>query len=64
MLHTCQNLTLLSKNRRPSQNPETGGFRELLLPKNDFKTCSAVNFPKKHADFGGLGTKQRHEIGT
>ena len=25
---------------------------------NDFKSCSAVNFPKKHADFGGLETNQ------
>ena len=39
-----------------------GGFRELFLPKNDFKTCSAVNFQKKHVDFGGLETNQRHEI--
>ena len=37
-----------------SQNPKTGGFRELFLPENDFKTCFAVNFPKKHPDFGGL----------
>ena len=28
-------------------NPKTGGFGELFLPKNDFKTCSAVNFPEK-----------------
>ena len=26
-----------------------GDFMELFLPKNDFRTCSAVNFLKKHA---------------
>ena len=51
-------------NGRLSQNPKTGGFRELFLPENDFKTCSTVNFPKKHPDFGGLETNQRHEIQT
>ena len=51
-------------NGRLSQNPKTRGFRELFLPENDFKTCSTVNFPKKHPDFGGLETNQRHEIGT
>ena len=35
-------------NGRLSENPEKGGFRELYLPKNDFKTCSTVNFPKKY----------------
>ena len=35
-------------NRRLSQNPNKGGFRELFLPKNDFKTFSVVNFPKKN----------------
>ena len=35
-------------NGRLLQNPKTGGFRELFLPENDFKTCSTVNFPKKH----------------
>ena len=49
-------------NGRLSQNPKTGGFRELFLPENDFKTCSTVNFPKKHPDFGGLETN--HEIQT
>ena len=39
-----------------------GDFMELFLPKNDFKTCSAVNFLKKHADFGALETNQRHEL--
>ena len=39
--------------------PKTGGFRELVLPGNEFKTCIAVNFPK-NADFGGLETN--HEI--
>ena len=36
------------------QNPKTGGFRELFLPENDFKTCSTVNFPIKHPDFSSL----------
>ena len=30
-----------------SQIPKTGGFRELFLPENDFKTSSGVNFPHK-----------------
>ena len=47
-------------NGRLSQNPKTGGFRELFLPENDFKTCSTVNFPKKHPDFGGLETNRRY----
>ena len=33
-------------NGRLSQNPKTGGFRELFLPENDFKTCSRVNSRK------------------
>ena len=37
------------------------GSWELFLPKNDFKTSSAINFPKKHSDFGGVETNQRHE---
>ena len=28
-------------------NPKTGGFRELVLAENDFKTCSTVNFATK-----------------
>ena len=32
-----------------SQKIKKGGFREFFLPKNGFKTCSAVNFPKQHA---------------
>ena len=35
-----------------SQNSKNKGFRELFLPENDLKTCSAENFPPKHADFG------------
>ena len=30
----------------------------LFLPKNDSQITSIVNFPKKHADFGGLETNQ------
>ena len=52
-------------NGRLSQNPKTGGFRDLFLPENNFETCSAVNFPKKyHPDFGGQETNQKHEIRT
>ena len=43
---------------------KTGNFRELFLPENDFQTCSAVNFPEKNPDFGGLETNRRHEIQT
>ena len=35
-----------------------GGFRELFMPKNGFKTYSAVNFAKLHADFGELETTE------
>ena len=44
------------------ENQEEGGSRELFLPENDFQTSSTKNFLKKHPFFGGLGTKQRHEI--
>ena len=37
---------------------KTGGFRELFLPENDFKTFSTVE-KKKDPDFGGLETNQR-----
>ena len=46
------------------EDPKTGDFRELFLPENDFKTCSTVNLPKKHQDFGGLETNQRHKVQT
>ena len=42
--------------------PKKRGFRELFLSKNDFKTCSAVSFPKKHPDFGGLEINRRYEV--
>ena len=53
---TLYSLDSSRPNGRLLQNVKTGGFRELFLPKNDFKTCSRVNFPKKHPDFGGLET--------
>ena len=31
---------------RLSENPKTGASMELLLPENDFKISSAVNFPE------------------
>ena len=43
-------------NRRLLENQKVGGSKELFLPEDDFKTCSAVNFPKNHADFGGPET--------
>ena len=33
----------------------------LFLAENDFKTSSAVDFPKKRPDFGDLEANQRHE---
>ena len=47
--HLIKALYSLDSSRpsgRLSQNPKTGGIRELILPENNFKTCSAVNFPK------------------
>ena len=46
------------------ENPKTGGFRESFLPEKNFKTCSAVSFPKKHPYFGSLESSQRHKIQT
>ena len=37
---------------------------ELHLPKNNFKISSVVDFPKKHPDFGGPETNQKHETHT
>ena len=42
--------------RRLLENLKTGSFRESFLPENDFTICFAVNFLKKHPDFGGLKT--------
>ena len=49
------------------ENPKTWDSRELFLPENNGKTCSAVNFQKKEEEksgFGSLETNQRHEIET
>ena len=54
----------LRPNGRLSQNLKTGGFRELFLPENYFKTCSSVNFLKKHPDFGGQEINRTYEIQT
>ena len=43
---------------------KTGGFRELFLSENYFKSCSTVSFPKKHPDFGGLKTSERQNSDT
>ena len=56
LIKTLYSLDSSRTNGRLSQNPKTGCFRELFLPENDFKTCSAVNFPRKHPDFAGLKT--------
>ena len=56
-----------------TQNPTNQGSKLLTLPdhmkeqgflflaENDFKTSSAVDFPKKRPDFGDLEANQRHE---
>ena len=46
------------------ENPKTWDSRELFLPENDFKTCSAVIFPKKHPGYRGLETNKKQEIQT
>ena len=46
------------------QNPKTLASRDLFLHESDFKASSTVNFPKKHPDFRGLETNQRHETQT
>ena len=64
LIKTLNSLDSSRQNRRLSQNPKTGCFRELFLPKIDFKTCFKVNFPKIHPDLGGLETNRKHEIQT
>ena len=44
------------------ENQKTGGSKELFLHENDFQNSSTKNITKKHPDFGGLETNQRHEI--
>ena len=44
-------------NGRLSQNQKTGGFRELVLPGNDFKNRSTVNFPRKTSRFWRPGNQ-------
>ena len=51
LIETLYSLDFSRPNGKLSENPKTGGFRELFLPENDFKSCSTVNFPKKHPDF-------------
>ena len=36
------------------ENPKTVASRELFLPENEIKASFAVNFPKKHPEFGAL----------
>ena len=47
LIKTFYSLDYSKPNGRLSQTPRTGGFRELFLPENDFKTCSATNFANK-----------------
>ena len=64
LIKVLSSLDFSRTSGRLSQNLKTGGFRRLFLPENDFKTCSAKIFFKKHPDFGGLEINQRHEIQT
>ena len=41
------------------ENPKIGGSRELLLPENNFKTYSAVNFCKKTSRFWRPGNQPK-----
>ena len=45
--------------QRLLENPKTGGSRELFLPENNFKTCSAVNFHKKTSRFWRPGNQPK-----
>ena len=65
--HPIKALYSLDSSRsyeRLLENTKTGASRDLFLPESDFKTSSAVHFPKKHPDFGGLETNQRHKTQT
>ena len=65
--HLIKALYTLDSSRsygRLLENLKTGVSRDLFLPESDFKTSSAVNFLKKHPDFGGLETNQRHDTQT
>ena len=64
LIQSLNSLDSFRQNERLLENQRAGGSKELFLPKIDFKTCSAVNFPKKHPDFGGQETNQRNEIYT
>ena len=39
------------------ESPKTGGSKELFPPENDFKTSTAVNFPKNKSRFGRPGNQ-------
>ena len=52
---TLNSLDSSRPNRRLSQNPKTGGFRGLVLPGNDLKTCITVNSAEKTCRFWGPG---------
>ena len=61
--HLIKALYSLDSSRsygRLLENPKIGACRDLFLPESDIKTSSAVNFPKKHPDFGDLEIYQRH----
>ena len=50
-LKALNSLDFSRPNRILPQKPKTGGFKELFLPENNFKTCFAVNFSKKTSRF-------------
>ena len=41
---------------------KTGGFRELIVPGNNLKICTAVNFPKRTFRFFRPGNQPRLEF--
>ena len=65
--HLIKALYSLDSSRsygRLLENPKRGSFRDFFLPESDFRTSSAVNFPKKDPDFGEVEANLRHETQT
>ena len=65
--HIIQSLNSLDSSRpygRLLENQKTWGSKELFLPENGFQNSSTNIFPKRHSNFGGQETNQRHEIQT
>ena len=62
-----QSLNSLESSRpygRLLENQKTWGSKELFLPEYGFQNSSTNIFPKRHSNFGGQETNQRHEIQT